>query len=464
MMSVPSSHFVLLTSLSVCSGWVACSAEDGTSETAAATGGTAASTGGALVGSGGSAAATGGMLQETGGASAGGAMTSSGGTGGVGTGGAGTGGSGSAALCEGAEPLPMGPAFDCGSESVIFQNAGRADNRINYIIVGDGYTQELLETEYIDHIENMLEHEDGMFGDIGEPYRRYRNFINICGLLVASQDACVDDLDTGLQCETPFNGNGDDASRLGRVDGGAVRDRVGSMLPDSIDADWIAVTINAGADNWWNSGGSIMVWNGGFQPSSRAASVALHEGGHSFHRLADEYDGTSGNCSSAPEVNVSTNGDGADWSEWLGFDHNPGSGMHGSYEGARYCNSGVYRPTDNSEMNLLPDYFNMPSIQKMIHDFYEIVRPIDAHTDNASTLVDPAVLQVKVVDPEVLAIEWSVDGAIQTGETGPCFDVNALAPGEHTVEARAYDDTEWVRDDRADLEQTVSWAVVVSGE
>lgn len=362
--------------------------------------------------------------------------------------------------CEAAAPLTLGEGFNCGDLGHIFFDRGPHTNRVNYVLLGDGYLAADLETVYINHLTNMLEHEQGMFGDLSEPYRTYRNFINICALKIASNDSCVDDLDTGLQCDTAFDGYGDDASRLGIVDDRKVRAAVATHMPNEIDVDWIGVSINAGADNWWNSGGGIMVFNGGFQPSSHAASVALHEGGHTFHALADEYDGTNTNCSSAPEMNVSTDNSGSKWADWLGFDHAPGTGPHGSYEGGRYCKTGIYRPTQNSEMNQLPDYFNMPSIQKMIHDIYDIVDPIDAHTDNNETLINPAVLQVRVIDEAVLKIEWSVDEAL-SAEQGSCFDTSTLSAGSHVVTARVSDPTPWVRDARDDLEQSVSWTVEV---
>lgn len=392
---------------------------------------------------------------ETGGTSTGGAETGDGGTSAGGTAAGGT------SACEALPPLDLGPGLDCGADGQVLSQSGPHTNRINYVILGDGYTSDLVDSTYIEHIENMLTHEQGMFGTLSEPYLTYRNFINICALKVVSADACVDDLDTGLECDTALGGYGDDESRLGIVDDGLVRDKVAQLMPEEVDVDWIAVTINAGAENWWNSGGAIMVWNGGFEPASHSASVALHEGGHAFHGLADEYDGTSTTCSVANELNVSTESTGAKWSEWLGFDHTPGTGLHGSYEGARYCSTGVYRPTENSEMNLLPDYFNMPSVQKMVHDFYSIVRPIDAHTDNSAPLRNPVGLQVRVVDPDVLKIEWSVDGTPVAGETGTCFAPLGLAAGAHVVSARVYDDTPWVRDNRDDLEQSVSWDITI---
>jgi hypothetical protein len=372
---------------------------------------------------------------------------------------AGAGGQGDG--CATIEPLPQVPALDCGPQGVVFVDSGRPENRINYVIVGDGYTADQLEGLYVDHITNMLEHDAGMFGQKGEPYVRYRNYINICALKVESQEGCVDDRDTGLECDTAFDGYGDDASRLGIVDDGLVLSTIGDLLPNSIDVDWVGVTINAGADNWWNSGGAVMVWNGGFEPQESAASVALHEGGHAFHGLADEYAGTDTNCGSALEPNVSTDDTGAKWSEWLGFDHDPGTGLHGVHEGARYCDKGVYRPTFNSEMNQLPDFFNMPSMQKMVHDIYEVVDPIDAHTDNYRRLTNPAAVQVRLVDPDVVRLVWSIDAVEVPDATSECLALDGLEPGEHQVEAHVRDETPWVRDHREDLEQTVSWSVLV---
>jgi hypothetical protein len=44
---------------------------------------------------------------------------------------------------------------------------------------------------------------------------------------------------------------------------------------------------------------------------------------------------------------------------------------------------------------------------------------------------------------------------------GECFDAGTLASGSHSVTARAYDDTDWVRTSRTALEQTVSWTVAI---
>ncbi len=383
-----------------------------------------------------------------------------------------------------AEPAPCSEAFaaleafDCGEQDIVFENGGPAGNRVNYVILGDGYTAEMQDTLYREHVQNMLTGTDAsMFTQMGEPYLRYRKYINVCALKVVSNDGCVDDQDTGLQCDTFFNTDGDDESRLARI-GGADRDRaeelMAEQLPEDVDVDWVGLTINAGPGNWWNSGGQFMLWNGGYEPRPgvrrNAANVALHEGGHSFHGLADEYGGNS--CGRNPtNPNVTNEPTGAKWQAWIGFLHNAenpdgtgavGTGRQGAFEGGLYCDTGIYRPSDNALMNQLPAAHNMVSIEKVIRDIYRIVSPIDDNTPTDATLSDPREIRVRLVDPNVISVDWSVDGTPVTNANAQCFDATTLAAGEHTVTAHVYDDTPWVRSDRASLERTLTWTVSVA--
>ena len=66
------------------------------------------------------------------------------------------------------------------------ENHGPPSNRLNYVIVGDGYSQaDLAAGGTLDkHIQAAM---TKRFSDpIGQPYLRYRNFINICVLRIPS--------------------------------------------------------------------------------------------------------------------------------------------------------------------------------------------------------------------------------------------------------------------------------------
>jgi len=460
---------VLALALLAACGTAPVEGPDGVGPTAGGSGGES-NTGG----SGGQPSVGGSPSTGGGGTAAGGSAS---GAGGSATGGEPTGTGGSAPGTCGGEPLLEvgGVEFDCGESGHVFTAAGRADNRVNYAILGDGYDQTQIETLFVEHVENMLHHDEtGFYSAIGEPYARYRKFINICGLELASADSCIDNADIGRACDTLFDGRCEppcDAggTRLGVVNEGKVNMALADEVPSDVDIDWIGVTINADADGWWNSGGSVMVWNGGYSAQSQAASVALHEGGHTFHGLADEYGGTSQNCGEFEEINSTADPAGEKWAHWLGYSDERtgadgetfGTFEQGVFEGSRYCDQGQYRPSQDSEMNLLPQPFNMPSAEKIILDIYSIVEPIDAHTDNSEPLVSPTALQVRVVDPEILSIEWSVDGEVVADQAGECFIVPDLSPGEHEVSVRVFDETEWVRRELELLEQSVSWEVSV---
>ena len=87
---------------------------------------------------------------------------------------------------------------------------------------------------------------------------------------------------------------------------------------------------------------------------ARSAYVALHELGHSFAGLADEYDyGTCNNSTepSAPNVTINTDNSTVKWIHW--FD-DPNVGM---FEGGKYCKTGVWRPTETSIMRNLGQPF-----------------------------------------------------------------------------------------------------------
>ena len=149
------------------------------------------------------------------------------------------------------------------------------------------------------------------FTPIGEPYGRYRKFVNICAIKVVSQTSPIG------KGATAFNCTGDDQSRLATCDSERPTWRSRANIPAGFEVDWKAVVLNN--DRWWNTGALLMLWSGAHKD---AAGAALHEGGHGFHQLADEYAGTGGNCAREyGEVNSTVNmaQTGGKWDLWLDY-------------------------------------------------------------------------------------------------------------------------------------------------
>jgi hypothetical protein len=198
--------------------------------------------------------------------------------------------------------------------------------------------------------------------------------------------------------------------------------------------------------------------------NSAAREVAVHEVGHSFAGLADEYNyGGGPGAYVGPEPwqpNVTIDPTGAKWAAWLGYDQ-PGIGVIGAYQGGYYHDLGIWRPSEASKMNVLGQPFDAIAREAFIQHIYAEVRPLDAHTANGAVLVDTDSLFVQPVDSQVIKVRWSVDGQVVLDGTTDSFDLSdaGYGAGTYNVTALAYDDTDWVRGNRDLLQQSITWTV-----
>jgi hypothetical protein len=337
----------------------------------------------------------------------------------------------------------------------VVEDHGPPANRVNYLILGDGYDETSIDTTLEAHIETAL---DVRFNhEKGEPYGRYRKFVNICVAKVVSQSNGIGNGPTAFD-----GGNGGD--RLARVSQSKVTAYIDANIPSSFEIDWTAVVLNQSL--WENTGAILMLWSGG---NRDAAGAALHEGGHGFHQLADEYcaGGTGTRCGAAScggsgqeHAEVNTTGNcmtpGGKWDLWLGTTQKGlklpdmgATGVQGTFVGSRYVDSGQYRPSGNSMMNSLfgddvNTSYNSVSREQIIFGIWRAVTPIDSTEPAAGAVASPTTLTVHVIDSEVIDVDWSVDGEVVAENGGPVFDPGAagLSPGTHTIEARAYDNAD----------------------
>jgi len=405
----------------------------GTSATGSA--GTTGGAGSGEAGKGGASAAAG----RGGTTGEGGATGGSTGTGAGGSSGAGTGGSVAPA------------ALDCGPDGYVIENHGPAANRVNYVILGDGFQAADLAAGGVFE-QDVTKAMSRRFSANATPYDRYRNFVNICGIkLVSTSAICASSM---LGC------CGDDTSRLANCDMNKVNAAF-NALPKTLTIDWRAVMLNG--SSWWNSGGTTMLFSGG---NTDAPGAALHEGGHGFQQLADEYgtctgascgtntmgSGTTGTVN--PEVNVCADPVTTDgkWDKWLGYNQTGATGLQGTWDGARYLaiGAGQYRPSSNSMMNSLfcsssnqttctsNTAYNSVSREQLVMTIWKRIHPIDSTEPPAGAVTGAGVLKVNVIDPAVIAVDWTVDGTTMTN-AGTSFDTAGLAAGSHTVSAKTYD-------------------------
>jgi hypothetical protein len=76
--------------------------------------------------------------------------------------------------------------LDCGPDGWATESWGPPDNRVNYVILADGYTEETVETTLVQHIERAMDRR--FHHESREPYGRYRKFANICVMKAISDN------------------------------------------------------------------------------------------------------------------------------------------------------------------------------------------------------------------------------------------------------------------------------------
>jgi hypothetical protein len=339
-------------------------------------------------------------------------------------------------------------------------NNGPSGNRIDIVVVGDGYTQSEL-ANYQIHVNNIL---SGYFAQ--EPLASYINFFNVHRVDVISNESGVDEPDYNIYRDTAldmtYNCGG--TARLLCVNTAKAWDAA-SVAPD---ADQILALANS--TRYGGAGYSDLATMAG--DNYWSVELALHEFGHSFGKLADEYDygGSETYTGSEPsQINISIYNDQQQtnlqtkWFRWLDLLNVD------TYEGAYYCKYGIYRPTDNSKMRSLNRPFEEVNVEQFILRIYENVSIID---DSTPLSDDPiscyTVFYVVPVEPtpNTINIQWYIDAQPVSGANAKTFstDIPALSRGLHEVSVTVTDNTSKVRDEikRAQLmTKSLRWQIWV---
>lgn len=206
-------------------------------------------------------------------------------------------------------------------------------------------------------------------------------------------------------------------------------------------------------------------YNGSLLPE-----VQVHEWGHSFTGLADEYDTGQPGSYFGPEFtdpNVTNSPTGNKWSAWLG--HAGPNGTVGAYQGANYYQFGVWRPEPDCLMRNLGSPFCSVCREAVTLSFHQTCQLAHAPVPDTGFIGGAiAGSAYRISFSNRLAnrphtIEWRVDqGPWQPGTTTFDWDTTNAALGRHTITARLRGTSPDVRVDPLNIrEHTLSWQVDV---
>ena len=354
--------------------------------------------------------------------------------------------------------------------------AGPRAERLNIVMLSEGYTSSELASNKFQtdatSIANQLL--------TTEPFKTYKPFFNVYGIEVASNQSGADQGSAGGTVDTYFNAtfNTSGIDRLLTINSTGYS-RATALLNTYVpEYDIVLVVVND--SKYGGSGGSIAVTS----TNSQAPEIAIHEIGHSFGGLGDEYDYAGSTPTETPDTTQENRPNFIKWKSWIGGstpiptpeNSGYGNGIVGLFEGAAYTATGWYRPTDTSKMKVLGEPFYAVNEEALVLSMYRRLSPITSTTPSASTVTvsQPAqAMSFTLGGPnpaspgQPTAITWTLDGIVLVGSTGRTLSISseAIGDGTHTLTAIAHDPTPKVRTDPTNLlTATRSWTINISNQ
>jgi hypothetical protein len=238
------------------------------------------------------------------------------------------------------------------SGSTLLYESGPSSNRMDIVLIGDGYAAG-------DTSKWTADAQKVASGLLGDPlFGGHKAGLNIRRVDVVSNDSGVSEPDQGIYKDTALGVQMGcyGVDRLVCADNDKVFAAVdAATAPDAHDV----IVVVANSTRYGGSGGAVATMSMNVQ----AIELALHEIGHTAFKLADEYDYGTCDASTEPtEANVTTqlSRSNSKWGDLIAANvqvPTPTSyyaaGTVGLFQGARYCTSGMYRPTEDSRMRTL---------------------------------------------------------------------------------------------------------------
>ena len=355
----------------------------------------------------------------------------------------------------------------------IQQARGSVDNRINLLIMGDGYTANQA-SDFDADVDSVI-----AYMQTFEPYQSYTEFISYDRLFTASSESGADK-PTGcfganaVTVDTAFDGSYCIASirRLLTVNSSKIYTAAAAR------PDWDEIIVIVNDEEYGGSGGAFST----FSTHPAANDIFIHEYGHSFTGLADEYDSAypgypacsdlnGPNC----EANVTdvTIRDNIKWSYFIDPstpvptpETSQYSEVTGLFEGARYLQSSMYRPKDACNMRLLARDFCQVCQQAYVFKLYQVpyaqgssLSLIEPESADPASLTPtamqsvPMTFSVDTLQPSHdLDVTWLVNGLmVASSSNGLSSQSHVFVPtqvGLNTVTVRVKDNAPMVHSSR----------------
>ncbi|WP_452598191.1 M64 family metallopeptidase, partial [Pontimicrobium sp. MEBiC01747] len=332
---------------------------------------------------------------------------------------------------------------------------GPQENRINLVILPDGYTS----SQQDDFINDATSLVNELFAE--SPYLEYASYFNVYAIKVASNESGANHPGTATDVGEPaspiktvdnYFGSTFDYFNIHRLlvatDTNAITNVLSTHFPNY---DQAMILVND--PEYGGSGGEFPTASLHF----RANPIAIHELGHSFANLKDEYWAGSFYAEEGINMTQETNPTLVRWKNWVG-DNNVDIYQHS-------CGScGWYKPHQNCMMEDLNDPFCSVCSEGTIEVIHELVSPIDSYSPEASSILISSSqnFQLNLVPTNTLAINWELNGtAIANNVETLTINDTDLNSGTNTLTVHVEDVSSQLRVDNhsTNHKYTITWTL-----
>lgn len=268
--------------------------------------------------------------------------------------------------------------FSQNFEVQTIKNSGDNDKRINLVILGDGY----LATELSQFESDATAFMNDMFSQ--EPYASYENYFNVHIIKVISAESGASHPGTATDESTysvpnatvnNYFGTAYDSYNVHRLLYTENQATISTVLAHNFPMfDQALILVNS--PYYGGSGGAYPITSTG----EDAQEIAIHELGHSFADLKDEY--YPGDLLAAEAINMTQETDATliKWKNWIGTNN------IGIYP---YATSGTAatwnRPHQSCKMRYLGYDFCSVCKEGIIEKIHNLVAPLDTYSPTETT-------------------------------------------------------------------------------
>ncbi|GAB3580651.1 M64 family metallopeptidase [Hymenobacter daeguensis] len=318
---------------------------------------------------------------------------------------------------------------------------GPLNNRINLVFVGDGYQASEM-TTYLADVNRAV---SAIFQQ--PPFLQYRQYFNVFAIRVTSAQSGTKHPRTAADCNTAPNfgitnpttyfNTTFDSGNIHRLIVTGGQSALASVLAASFP-QYTKAIVMANSPEYGGSGGSIITMTA----NSNAPEVMIHEMGHTFGTLADEYWAGPQYAAEKPNLTQPAVVMPLRWQSWVGTNGVGTYPFNGTGEDPTWS-----RPHQNCKMRYLGSPFCSVCIETLIERTHAGARGLQNYAPANTTITNPTQpvtfsLDLLQPSPNTMRVLWKRDGVVFNKNLASVrVAPSLLTGGAHVIRAEVVDTT-----------------------